>query len=416
MKTKFFLSVIQCVVAFLGIVTEVIILSSIDKCESSEDHLGTGIWCGLLFGLSGSLGIVASLKQKKAWMTASMISSIIAAVFGIPFFIISYVQAWRWEKPYREPTNHLYPGYVEQNTGGTKHAMFAIQMAISIAQIFASASSSALSCQAICNCCKKSNGYENQEQSLKFPKHPMKHLSLVQLLVAILIIIMETAMLAIQSRTMPLGGGIWIGIIIGISGIMGLITSLNTSSLKIILLIVFDVIGATLCFPLIFSSSIGVSGIRRGSWDKSKPEFALCATILALSIFEVVITICSLVLACMSICNCCRRNEEFGTIYYSHAHHNNDGSERLHAANTQSPIFKPTQGYNNVPMHEMERESFAMAKAHPESFSRNGVPTDSLVTFDSLSKENDASFTQDPFLELNSNSFENNCSKWQRFE
>ena len=70
MKTKFFLSVIQCVVAFLGILTEVIILSSSDKYDSSEEHLGTGIWCGLLFGLSGSLGIVASLKQKEAWTTA----------------------------------------------------------------------------------------------------------------------------------------------------------------------------------------------------------------------------------------------------------------------------------------------------------------------------------------------------------
>ena len=67
-------------------------------------------------------------------------------------------------------------------------------------------------------------------------------------------------------------------------------------------------------------------------------------------------------------------------------------------------------------MREMECESVAMAKALPESLSMNGVPTGSLVPFDSLSKENNSSFTQDPFLESNSNSFENNCSKWQRFE
>ena len=389
---------------FFGIISEVIIISSEYKKDhygygNSEDHLGTGIWCGLLFGLSGSLGIVASLKQKEVWITASMISSIIAAVFGIPFFIISYIQAYQYE-----------------NTTGPKHDMFAIQMAISIAQIFASSSSSALSCQAICNCCKKSNGHGNPEQSLNFPKLPMKHLSLVQLSVAILIIIMETVIMAIRSSTYPFGGGIWMGIIIGISGIMGLITSSNSSSLKIALLIVFDIIGLAFCFPFIVYSSLGVSEIRRVSWGKSEPEFALCATILALSIFEVVITTCSLVLACISICNCCRRNEEFGTINYSHAYHDNVGSEQLNAANTQSAIFKPTQGYNNVPMREMEIESFAMAKALPESLSMNGVPTGSFVTFDSLSNENNASFTQDPFSESNPNGFENNCSKWQRFE
>ena len=67
-------------------------------------------------------------------------------------------------------------------------------------------------------------------------------------------------------------------------------------------------------------------------------------------------------------------------------------------------------------MREMECESVAMAKALPESLSMNGVSTGSFVTFDSLSNENDASFTQDPFSESNSNGFENNCSKWQRFE
>jgi len=423
MRTKLFLSVIQCVVAFVGIVTEAIILSSNDGKQSyGLDDLGTGIWCGILFGLSGSLGIVASLKQNEAWITASMISSIIAAVFGIPFFINSYGQAYRWDIPNREPTNHMYPGYVAQNTAGTKHAMFAIQMAISITQIFASASSSALSCQAVCNCCKNSNGYENQKQSLNFPKLSMKHLSLVQLLVAILIVIMETAMEALNSSKLPFGGEIWIGIIIGISGIMGLITSSNAFSLQMALLVVFDIIGVTFCFPLIVTSSLGVSeltvpfGSRRVGWDKSKPQFALSATILALSIFEVVITICSLVLACRSICNCCRPNEESGTIHYSHAYRDNDGSVRLNTVNTQSAIFKPTQRYNNVPMREMECESVAMAKALPESLSMNGVPTGSLVSFDSLSKENNGSFTQDPFLESNSNSFENNCSKWQRFE
>ena len=248
MKTKFFLGVIQCVVALIGMVTQIIILNGHGISEYGDLITCIVTWCGvILFGLSGSFGIVASLTQTKGWITASMIISIIAALFFIPFFSFSYMQ----ENVYR-------------NTTSNKHAMYAIQMAISIAQIFASTSSS--------------------------------------------------------------------------------------------------------------------------------------------------------VLACRSICNCCRRNEESGTIHYSHAHQDNDGIERLTAVNTQSAIFKPTQEYNNVPMREMERETSAMAQALPGSLSMNGVPTGSLVSFDYLSKENNGSFTQDPLLESNSNSFANNRSKWQRFE
>jgi len=379
------LSVIQCVVALIGILSQVIIQTSDDEKPKYRylrgvGHFGTGIWCGLVFGFSGSLGIIASLKQNKSCITASMISSIIAAVFGVPFFIISSIG-----------TGHT--AYVEDNTGGTKHAMFAIQMAISITQIFASASSSAISCQAVCNCCKDSNGNEGQDQSSNIPKLPMRILSLVQLLIVILIIIMEISRMTIERSTMPLAGGIWSGIIIGISGIMGLITSFNSSNLKIILLIVFDVIGATFCFPLIAFSSIGVAYPRR----TVGPEFPLCATILALSILEVIVTTCSLILACMSVCNCCGQNKESGTIYYAPAYHDNVGSERFIAANTQSVIFKATQGYNNVPTPEMDL-------------------TGSIVSSDSLSNENHASSTQNLFSESNSNGFTNKSSKWQRFE
>ena len=134
------LSVIQCVVALCGILSQIIIQSSPDKkrrywYQSEVDHFGTGIWCGLLFGLSGSLGIAACLKQNKSCITASMISSIIAAVFGVPFFIISSIGTG--------DTAYLisglsYTGYTDakKNTVRTNHAMFAIQMAISITKIF----------------------------------------------------------------------------------------------------------------------------------------------------------------------------------------------------------------------------------------------------------------------------------------
>ena len=389
------LSVAQCALGLFGIISQIVIQTS---DEIGVGILGTGIWCGLLFGLSGALGIAASLKQKTAFITASMISSIISTVFAVPFFIISSVGTGLSE-------------HGRRGSDSINHAMFAIQMAIGIIQIIASTSSSAISCQAICNCCKitkNSNGLFP-----KFSMISMKILSAITLLIAISIIIVDIITTNLQSGlfyhgVMPVAGGIWSGIIIGLSGVMGLVSSRNPSTLKVTLCIVFNIIATIFCFPLIAFSSIGVS--RRRS--EVPPEFVLCAISLALSIVEVIITICSLILACSSICKCCQPNKESGTIYFSQVYHDNIGNERFNEVTAQPAVYPP--GYHNVPMHQRDTATPALSNMHASSSLVNGTHTGSLTPFDS--EENPTLFTQDPFLECNSQNFENNSSKWQRFD
>jgi hypothetical protein len=135
------LSSIQLAMAILGIITAVAGLS----VPRPEAHfVGAGIWCGLLFGFSGSFGILASLRPSFATIVTFMVFSIIAAAFCLPFLVISSVGT---ASTYRRRSwgGHGYT---------LSHAMFAIQIIISLVQAITSIASSAMTCRAICSCCR----------------------------------------------------------------------------------------------------------------------------------------------------------------------------------------------------------------------------------------------------------------------
>jgi hypothetical protein len=135
------LSSIQLAMAILGIITAVAGLS----VPRPEAHfVGAGIWCGLLFGFSGSFGILASLRPSFATIVTFMVFSIIAAAFCLPFLVISSVGT---ASTYRRRSwgGHGYT---------LSHAMFAIQIIISLVQAITSIAASAMTCRAICSCCR----------------------------------------------------------------------------------------------------------------------------------------------------------------------------------------------------------------------------------------------------------------------
>jgi len=283
-KLTLILSIIQTGIASLAIFTQVVIETQVPYDEYGRclpigiRILGTGFWCGILFGLSGASGIAASLetsccKSEKSCIIVNMIVSVVSIFFGFTLFTISSIGTGAYQEYYSD---------------STIHAMFAIQMAISIIQIMASSSVFAISSRAICNCC-------SDFKTLKkiFPKTQMKVLSLIQLFIAILIMIMEIRVMSgnykvplqrsgvdyapFEGSIMPLSGGIWSGVIIGLSGVTGIIASFDPSSLKLLIFMVFDLIAALFCLPLITFSSIGVSTVNY-NYDSTTEE-VLCATV-----------------------------------------------------------------------------------------------------------------------------------------
>lgn len=135
------LSYIQLAMGILGIITQVIGLSNRDP---DAHYAGAGIWCGIFFGVSAMFGILASLKPSFSTIVTFMVFAIIAAVFCLPLLVISSIGTAH--------SAHCY--YGECRGRELKHAMFAIQVIISLVQVIAAIASSAMSCKAICSCCR----------------------------------------------------------------------------------------------------------------------------------------------------------------------------------------------------------------------------------------------------------------------
>jgi len=132
------LSSIQLVMGALAIITQVIGLS---VRYPDAHYVGTGIWCGIFFGLSGLFGIIASTKPAFSTIVTFMVMAVIASVFCIPLLIASSI--------FTAVTANSY-----YRNDGLKHAMFAIQIVISLVQAGAAIASSVMTCKAVCSCCR----------------------------------------------------------------------------------------------------------------------------------------------------------------------------------------------------------------------------------------------------------------------
>jgi len=132
------LSSIQLVMGCLAVITQIIGLST---RYPDAHYVGTGIWCGIFYGLAGLFGIIASLKPSFSSIVTFMVMTIIASVFCIPLLISSSLST--------AFTNNYY-----RDLNGLKHAMFAIQIVISLMEAGAAIGSSVMTCKAVCSCCR----------------------------------------------------------------------------------------------------------------------------------------------------------------------------------------------------------------------------------------------------------------------
>ena len=217
---------------------------------------------------------------------------------------------------------------------------------------------------------------------------------------------MEISVMSSNNPIMPLAGGIWCGVIIGLSGVTGIIASSNPSSLKLLIFMVFDLIAALFCLPLIAFSSMG---LPYGYRNEYRTEEGLCATTLALVVLEAILTMCSLILACLYLCDCCRPNEEPSTVYYSNVYHDNNRNGSIMRSNISQP-----SGYHAVPMRPMETVSYSKDSTHPTSSSTNEVSAEQLPPTAPFSDDNPTSDII-PFARSNSENDGKASFKWQRF-
>lgn len=131
------LSSIQLVMGCLAVITQIIGLST---RYPDAHYVGTGIWCGIFYGLAGLFGIIASLKPSFSSIVTFMVMTIIASVFCIPLLISSSI------------STAVSNGYYRYDR--LKHAMFAIQIVISLMEAGAAIGSSVMTCKAVCSCCR----------------------------------------------------------------------------------------------------------------------------------------------------------------------------------------------------------------------------------------------------------------------
>lgn len=198
----------------------------------------------------------------------------------------------------------------------------------------------------------------------RFPKKIMLTLSSIQLLMAALAIITQVIGLSTRyPEAHYVGTGIWCGVLFGLSGMFGTIASLKPSFGMIVTFMVFTIIAAVFCLPLLVVSSMSTAFGRR--WSRRNGQdirLAMFAIQIAISLIQVIAAIASSVMTCKALCSCCRPKRESGVVYYT----NNGGSAE--GTNVSSrPIVLPQQqpGYITIPISQIQAAAAGGAMAIP---------------------------------------------------
>ena len=132
------LSCLQSLCGFLAVTTEIVFLTR------ERRHLyATGIWCGFLYGLSGFIGVFASLRPSKSTIVSFMVMSIVASLFCIPGLVFPSTFMWP----------HLRSN-AKDDAPAIGHAMLVMQLVITPVQAVVAIASSLMTCKAICGCCR----------------------------------------------------------------------------------------------------------------------------------------------------------------------------------------------------------------------------------------------------------------------
>ncbi|XP_070540166.1 TOX high mobility group box family member 3-like [Ptychodera flava] len=135
---------------FGGICVILGITAIVIKCQLSKS--GTGIWCGVMFAVTGLFGIEASLKKTNALIITTMVLSIISATVAGSACIIGIIGALIEEQCYYVPHfdhdgNQLRN--CDTNYGG-RVAVDSILVIVALAELVTAVLQSVFCCRAYC--------------------------------------------------------------------------------------------------------------------------------------------------------------------------------------------------------------------------------------------------------------------------
>ena len=130
--TVVLLGILQFILGFLAVITQIV-------CLVQDYHgyswISNGIWCGLIFKLSGGFSIWAGCRPSKCAIITQLVFSIVAAAFCLPQLIFAGIGI----------AIHEYRYYTQ-----VIMAMYCIQLIASLIEAGIAIAASALACRAMC--------------------------------------------------------------------------------------------------------------------------------------------------------------------------------------------------------------------------------------------------------------------------
>jgi len=138
------LGAIQLIIAAIAITSQIITMIHYDAFPLAL--IGTGIWSGFLFGLSGVFAMWAGVRPSLCSIITCMVFSIIAASICVPLIVLDSFSIALNVQPLGVPDfPRGRPEYYETNV-----AMYSIQVIIGLVQACIAIGCSAMTCKATC--------------------------------------------------------------------------------------------------------------------------------------------------------------------------------------------------------------------------------------------------------------------------
>jgi len=141
-KTILTFSIIQLTCAGLAAILQLCLIGMHDSYYFSTAYVGTGLWTGFFFGISGGVGLVAVQRPSNCTLVAYMVLSIVSALFALPLIIFAGI------------------GFGDSRRGRSRNFLsmifYGIQLLIGLLQGVVAITTAAFSCRAVC-CGRKSH-------------------------------------------------------------------------------------------------------------------------------------------------------------------------------------------------------------------------------------------------------------------
>lgn len=133
------LSSLQITCAFLAIITQ-IILFAVSYRHEYVSVVGTGIWTGFFFAVSGSIGFLSKARPSTCSFSAFMVLSIISCLLCLPLLVFGGIGIG--------DDYHSTP---------IRSVLYGFQILVALTQAVVCITTSAFCCRAVCCCGKSSN-------------------------------------------------------------------------------------------------------------------------------------------------------------------------------------------------------------------------------------------------------------------